>query len=65
MTKKNNAENSLLRSALPALKRAAMNTRKEAIFHNTKLIVCRDNKIVKLSAGDLRKEIFINEKNNN
>jgi len=49
--------NMLLRLALPALKRAALNARKEAIYHNTKLIYCQNDHIVKLTPDEVREEI--------
>ncbi|VAX11850.1 hypothetical protein MNBD_GAMMA26-2576 [hydrothermal vent metagenome] len=45
----NRAKNPLLRLALPALKRAAKNACEQAIIHNTKLVIWRDNHVVKLS----------------
>ncbi len=51
-----NANNPLLKLALPALERAAKNARVQAIFHNTKLIIWRDNQIVKLSPDEIRQQ---------
>lgn len=48
------AKNPLLGLALPALKRAAKNARDLAIFHNTKIIIWRNNRIVRLSADEIR-----------
>jgi hypothetical protein len=50
------AKNPLLKLALPALQRAAKNARKQAIIHNTYLILWRNNKIVKLSPDEIRKQ---------
>jgi len=58
MTTRNidSARNPLLGLALPALKRAAQNARKLAIAHNTRLIIWKNNHIVKLSPDEIREE---------
>lgn len=50
------AKNPLLKLALPALQRAAKNARKQAIFHNTRLIIWRNNKIVKLTPDEIKEQ---------
>ncbi len=50
------AKNPLLKLALPALQRAAKNARKQAIFHNTQLIIWRNNKIVKLTPDEIKEQ---------
>jgi len=42
------AKNPLLGLALHALRRAAKNARKLAVFHNTHLIIWQDNRVVKI-----------------
>jgi len=49
-------ENPLFKLALVALKRAAKNAREQAILHNTKLIIWRDNRLVKLSPDEIREQ---------
>ncbi len=53
----NRANNPLLKLALPALQRAAKNARAQAIIHNTKLIIWRDNRLVKLSPDEIREQM--------
>jgi len=55
-----NIENPLFRLALPALKRAAKNARELAILHNTRLIIWKNNHIVKLSPDEIREEAGVN-----
>lgn len=55
-TETENIENPLFRLALPALKRAAKNARELAILHNTRLIIWKNNHIVKLSADEIREQ---------
>jgi len=50
------AKNPLLKLALPALQRAAKNARKQAILHNTLLIIWRNNKIVKLTPDEIKEQ---------
>lgn len=52
-----NAKNPLLKLALPALKRAAKNVRKQAIFHNTRLIVWQNGRVVKLLPNDILERV--------
>ncbi|MFV2061083.1 MAG: hypothetical protein ACC653_10390 [Gammaproteobacteria bacterium] len=51
-----NAKNPLLSLALPALQRAAVNARKQAIIYNTKLIFWQNNHLVKLSPNEVREK---------
>lgn len=50
------ARNPLLKLALPALQRAAQKAREQAILHNTRLILWRENQVVRLSADEIREE---------
>ena len=50
------ARNPLLKLALPALKRAALNAREQAVLHNTKLIIWRENHVVKLMPDEIREQ---------
>ncbi|MCP4934251.1 MAG: hypothetical protein GY927_08630 [bacterium] len=50
------ARNPLLKLALPALQRAAQNARQQALLHNTRLILWRGNRVVKLSANEIREQ---------
>ncbi len=52
----NKARDPLLGLALPALERAAKNAREQAIFHNTKLIILQNSRVVKLSANEIREQ---------
>ena len=52
-----NAKNTLLAMALPALQRAARNAREQAIIHNTRLIIWKDNHVVKLSPKEIREQL--------
>ncbi len=49
-------ENPLFKLALVALKRAAKNAREQAIIHNTRLIIWKDNHVVKLSPREIREQ---------
>jgi hypothetical protein len=50
------ARNPLLKLALPALQRAAQKAREQAILHNTRLILWRENQVVRLSADEIREQ---------
>lgn len=50
------ARNPLLSLALPALQRAAKNAREQAMLHNTRLVIWRDNHLVKLSPAEIREQ---------
>ncbi len=50
------ARNPLLKLALPALERAARIAREQAVIHNTQLIIWRNNRVVKLSANEIREQ---------
>ncbi len=50
------ARNPLLKLALPALKRAAVRAREQAILHNTQIIIWQDNHLVKLSPNEIREQ---------
>lgn len=52
-TEINKAKDPLLGLALQALKRSAENARKLAILHNTRLIIWRDNHVVKIPSNRL------------
>jgi len=50
------ARNPLFKLALPALQRAAVRAREQAILHNTQIIIWRDNHLVKLSPNEIREQ---------
>lgn len=50
------SKNPLPKLALPALKRAGVRAREQAILHNTQIIIWRDNHLVKLSPNEIREQ---------
>ncbi len=50
------ARNPLLKLVLPALQRAAQNARQQALLHDTRLILWRENQVVRLSADEIREQ---------
>lgn len=50
------ARSPLLKLALPALQRAAQKAREQAILHNTRLILWRENQVVRLSTDEIREQ---------